>query len=74
MALTESQHTALLMLAGSHSGYALLTVTARGVAIEVLEDLVRMGLANAQRKSFGLRGAKIMHLRITAAGRKLIAD
>jgi hypothetical protein len=74
MALTESQSAALRMLAGSPSGYALLTITARGIAVDVLQDLVGMGLATAQRRSFGRRSTKIMHLRITAAGRKSIAD
>ncbi len=74
MVLTESQRAALRMLAGSPSGYALLTITARGVPIEVLQDLVRMSLTTAQRRSFGRRSTKIMHLRITAAGRKAIAE
>jgi hypothetical protein len=74
MVVTESQRAALRMLAGSPSGYALLTITARGVPIEVLQDLVRMGLTTAQRRSFGRRSTKIMHLRLTAAGRKAIAE
>jgi hypothetical protein len=41
---------------------------------EVLQDLVRMGLTTAQRRSFGRRSTKIMHLRLTAAGRKAIAE
>jgi hypothetical protein len=72
--LTDSQRTALRMLSGSPSGYGLLTMTARGVAIEVLQDLIRMGLATTERKAFGRRGIKIAHLRITKAGRRAIAE
>jgi hypothetical protein len=53
VAVTDSQGAALQMLARSPGGYALLTMTARGVAIEVLQDLVRMGLATAQQSSRG---------------------
>jgi hypothetical protein len=62
------------MLVGSPSGYAFVTITTRGVAIEVLQDLVRMGLATAHNISFGRRGIKITHLRLSAAGRKVIAE
>jgi DNA-binding PadR family transcriptional regulator len=58
----------------SPGGYAVLTMTARGVAIEVLRDLVRMGLATAQRKTFGRRNTKVAYVRITETGRQTIAD
>jgi hypothetical protein len=47
---------------------------ARGYTFEMLQDLVRAGWAVAQRDAVGLSNTKVVHLRITEAGRKAIAD
>jgi hypothetical protein len=74
MSLTDSQRAALQMLAASPRGYSLSTAVARGFAFETLKDLVRAGLATAHRDAVGTGKTKIEHLRITAAGRKSIAE
>jgi hypothetical protein len=74
MSLTDNQRAVLQMLAMSPRGYSLSTVTARGFAFEMLQDLVRAGLAVIQRDAVGPAKTKIAHLRITAAGRNAIAE
>jgi hypothetical protein len=74
MSLTDVQRAALQMLATSHRGCSVTTAVARGFAFEMLEDLVRAGLATAHRDAVGARKTKIVRLRITAAGRKGIAE
>jgi hypothetical protein len=74
LSLADSQRAALQMLAASPRGYSLPTVMARGFGYEMLQDLVRTGLASVQRDLVGMEKTKLAHLRITAAGRKAIAD
>ena len=74
MSLTNNQRAALQMLAQSPRGYSLSTVMARGFAFEMLQDLVRAGLATAHRDAVGAGKTKVAHLRITAAGRSVIAQ
>jgi hypothetical protein len=74
MLLTDKQRAVLQMLATSPRGYALPTMMARGFAYEMLQDLVRAGLATVQRDLVGMEKTKLAHLRITAAGRKAIAE
>jgi hypothetical protein len=50
MSLTDKQRAALQMLAASPRGFSLSTVMARGFAFEMLQDLVRAGLATAHRE------------------------
>jgi hypothetical protein len=61
------------MLAMSTRGFALSTLMVRGFTLEILQDLVRAGMAVAQRDAVGLSKTKVPHLRITDAGRKAIA-
>jgi hypothetical protein len=72
--LNDEQRAALSMLARSIRGCAVPTIMARGFAYETLQDLVRGGLARAQRDRVGMEKTKVAHLRITAAGRKAIAE
>jgi hypothetical protein len=72
--LTEEQRAALQMLAGSHRGYSLTTVAARGFSFEMLEELVRTGLLSTSRNAIGLGKFKVAFLRITEKGRKAIAE
>jgi hypothetical protein len=74
MSLTDRQRAVLQMLASSRRGYSLATMTARGFASEMLQDLVRAGLAVAHRDAVGPSKTKVVHLRITEAGRKAIAE
>jgi hypothetical protein len=55
------------MLAASPRGFSLSTVMARGFAFEMLQDLVRAGLATSHRDAVGAGKTKVAHLRITAA-------
>jgi hypothetical protein len=71
--LTDIQRAALRMLATSTRGFALSTVMARGFKFEMLQGLVRLGLAAAYRDAVGWSKTKVVHLRITEAGRKAIA-
>jgi hypothetical protein len=72
--LTDEQRAALQMLAASARGYSLATMAVRGFAPEMLNDLVGTGCATMHRIAFGLGTSKIVSLRITAAGRKAIAE
>jgi hypothetical protein len=72
--LTDIQRAALRMLATSTRGFALSTVMARGFKFEMLQDLVRLGFAAAHRDAVGLSKTKVVHLRITEAGRQAIAE
>jgi hypothetical protein len=51
--LTDNQRAALLMLTASPRGYLLATVMARGFAFEMLQGLVRVGLASTNRDAVG---------------------
>jgi hypothetical protein len=70
--LTDIQRAVLRMLAKSPRGYALSTVMARGFTFEMLQELVRAGLASTNRDAVGTAKSKVPHLRITDAGRKAI--
>jgi hypothetical protein len=72
LSLTDSQRAALQMLAASPRGCLLSTIVARGFTFEMLQDLVRKELLTSNRDAVGTRKTKLMHLRITAAGRKAI--
>jgi hypothetical protein len=72
--LTDTQRAVLQMLATSTRGFALSTVMARGFTFEMLQGLVRAGMAVAPRDAVGLSKTKVPHLRITEAGRQAIAD
>jgi hypothetical protein len=74
MSLTHNQRAALQMLAASHRGYSLSTLMARSFAYEMLQDLVRTGLATVQRDAVGMGKTKVAYLRISVAGRKAIAE
>jgi hypothetical protein len=74
MSLTDSQRAALQMLTSSPRGYSLSTVIARGFTFEMLQDLVRKGLLTTNRDAVGAGKTKVAHLRITATGRKAIAE
>jgi hypothetical protein len=52
----------------------LSTVMGRGFEFEMLQDLVRAGLATAQRDAVGVAKTKVAHLRITEAGRNAIGE
>jgi hypothetical protein len=72
--LTDIQRAVLRMLAKSTRGYALSTVMARGFTFEMLQELVRLGLAAAHRDAVGLSKTKVVNFRITEAGRQAIAE
>ena len=72
--LTVVQRAALPMLATSPRGFALSTVMARGFSFEMLQGLVRAGLATSHRDAIGAEKSRVSHLRITAAGRKAVAE
>jgi hypothetical protein len=71
--VTDSQRAVLQMLATSTRGFALPTVMARGFTFKMLQGLVSVGMAVAQRDAVVLSKTKVPHLRITEAGRKAIA-
>jgi hypothetical protein len=72
--ISDVQRAALKMLVATRGGCSVTTAVVRGFPFEMLEDLVRAGLATAHRDVHGGRKTKIVHLRITAAGRKAIAE
>jgi hypothetical protein len=72
--LTNEQRAALQMLAASIPGHSLSTLLARGCDFEMLQGLVRAGLATARQHSFGRGKTRVLNVRITAAGRKAIAE
>jgi hypothetical protein len=59
--LTDEQRAVLQMLAMSPRGYSLPTVMAGGFACEMLQHLVRTGLASVQRDLVGMEKTKIAH-------------
>jgi hypothetical protein len=71
--ISDVQRAALKMLVASHR-VSVTEAVVRGFAFEMLEGLVRAGLATAHRDAVGARKTKIVRLRITAAGRKAIAE
>jgi hypothetical protein len=72
--LTDIQRAVLQMQAASTRGFALSTMMARGFAFEMLQGLVRAGLASTNRDAVGTAKSKVPHLRITDAGRKAIVE
>jgi hypothetical protein len=72
--LTDIQRAVLRMLAKSTRGYALSTVMARGFTFDMLQELVRLGLAAAYRDAVAWSKTKVAHLRITEVGRKAVAE
>ena len=72
--LSDSQRAVLQMLAASTRGYSLSTLRARGFAFEMLQGLVRTGLASTNRDVVGEDGTKVPHLRISEAGRRALAE
>jgi hypothetical protein len=69
------QRSALVMLAGSPNGATEAIVLAHGFTIEMLDALVRDGLATAEQRE--MRAArqpiKVIRLTITDAGRLALA-
>jgi hypothetical protein len=74
--LTGEQRRALQVLARSPNGCTEALMMAHGFEIEILGQLVLCGLAVAvdQTTRAGRRRIKVTCLRITAAGRKAIAE
>jgi hypothetical protein len=71
--LSDNQRAVLEMLTASRRGYSLSTVISRGFAFEMLQGLVRTGLASTNRDVVGEDGTKVPHLRISEAGRRALA-
>jgi hypothetical protein len=49
-------------------------MVAHGFTFEMLQDLARTRLVTANRDAVGTEKTKLMHLRITPAARKALAD
>jgi hypothetical protein len=75
MAITADQREALRMLAGSPNGSTESIMLAHGFAIGMLRDLVRNGLATAERRKVrtGQRLIGVKWMTITDAGRRALA-
>jgi hypothetical protein len=76
MSLSAEQRRALELLAGGPRGYTKARLFADGFAIDMLADLVREGLATAQRETMRVGGRQIRVERycITDAGRRAIEE
>ena len=74
MSITEMQHAALRFIAAAPRVVSLSTMMARGFAFEMLQGLVRAGLASTQRDVINAGRERVAYLRITGAGRKAIAE
>jgi hypothetical protein len=74
MALPIEQREALQMLAGSPLGSTESLMMAHGFAIGTVHDLVRNGLATAERRSVraGQRLIKVKWIEVTDAGRRAL--
>ena len=74
MSLNAEQRRALELLAGGPRGYTKALLLADGFTVDMLADLVREGLATAQRETMWAGGRKLMveRYRITGAGRRAI--
>jgi hypothetical protein len=72
MAITPDEREALRMLADSPNGSTESIMLAHGFAIGMLRDLVRNGLATAERRTIpaGRRLIAVQWLTITDAGRR----
>jgi hypothetical protein len=74
MSLSTEQRQVLELLAGSPRGYTKGRLLADGFTVDTLADLVREGLATAQRGTLGVGGRtiRVERYRITDAGRRAI--
>ena len=72
--LTAEQRQVLELLAGSPRGYTKGRLLADGFTVDTLADLVREGLATAQRETLrvGGRTIRVERYRITDAGRRAL--
>jgi hypothetical protein len=76
MSLSAEQRRALVLLASGPRGYTKPRLVAVGFAVDMLTDLVREGLATAQRETMrvGGRQIRVERYRITDAGRMAIEE
>jgi DNA-binding PadR family transcriptional regulator len=76
MVLTTGQREALILLAKATDGYTMPFMLSHGCSVAALRRLARRGLTHTDRVRVpGRRGAPtIARLRITAAGRKALAQ
>jgi DNA-binding PadR family transcriptional regulator len=76
MAMPADQRAALRMLAGFPNGSTESIMLAHGFAIGTLRDLVRNGLATAERRTVraGRRLIDVKWMTITDAGRRALAE
>jgi hypothetical protein len=76
MAIPADQREALQMLARSPNGSTESIMLAHGFGIGTLHDLVRNGLATAERRTVraGRRLIVVTWLTITDAGRRALAE
>jgi hypothetical protein len=74
--LTNEERRALHLLASSLNGYAEAVLIAHGFELEMLGKLVLDGFAEVEPHTTmtGRQRSKVMWMRITAAGRKAIAE
>ena len=72
--LTPEQRRVLELLAGGPRGYTKARLLVDGFTVDMLADLLREGLATAQRETLRVGGRKIKveRYRITDAGRRAI--
>jgi hypothetical protein len=71
-----NRRRALTLLASSRDGCTEAIMMAHGFTVEQLAELVQTGLAIAspQRTLVGRRTVEVVRLRITDAGRRVLAD
>jgi hypothetical protein len=75
MAMSRDRHRALRLLAGSPLGVTEAIMLAHGFTVEMLDALVRDGLANAEQREMraGRQPIKVIWLTITDIGRQALA-
>jgi hypothetical protein len=75
MAISRDRHRALRLLAGSPLGVTEAIMLAHGFTMEMLDALVRDGLATAEQRPMraGRRPIKVIWLAITDIGRLALA-
>jgi hypothetical protein len=76
MILSAKQRRALELLAGSPRGCTKARLLADGFTVDMLTDLVREGLATAQRETMRVGGRQIRaeRYRVTDAGRMAVEE
>ena len=76
MSLSAEQRQALELIAGSQRGCTKGRLLADGFTVDTLADLVREGLATAQRGTLrvGGRTIRVERYRITDAGRRALEE